>query len=52
MAVLMTFCMDDMPGEYMAGLGSVENCPDRQSAITEANLIAIFGYQNKVYRHN
>lgn len=42
--VLMTFCMDeayDMPGEYMAGLGIAENCPDRQSAITEANLIAL-----------
>lgn len=31
----------DMPGEYMVGLGIAENSPDRKSAITEANLIAI-----------
>lgn len=42
--VITTFCMDeayDVPGEYMAGLGIVEDRPDRSRAISDANRAAI-----------
>lgn len=42
--VITTFCIDqsyDKPGEYMAGLGIVEDCPDRSRALLDANRIAI-----------
>ena len=41
---LTTFCVDesyDKPGEYLAGLGIAEGCPDRENAIIKANKIAI-----------
>lgn len=42
--LLITPCLEeayDRPGEYMAGLGVVENRPDRTRAISDANRAAI-----------
>lgn len=42
--VITTFCIDqsyDKPGEYMAGLGIAEDCPDRSRALLDANRVAI-----------
>lgn len=42
--VITTFCLDeayDKPGEYMGGLGIVEDRPDRTRAILDANKVAV-----------
>lgn len=42
--IITIFCLDeayDKPGEYMGGLGIVEDRPDRTRAILDANKVAV-----------